>query len=49
MIYVFVCSFSGQSMVVYNPGERMSAKKAMLHLYFEDLDIDSLPAALAGY
>ena len=30
-------------MVVYNPGKRLSAKKALDHPYFDDLDKSTLP------
>lgn len=32
-------------MLVYNPGKRMSAKTALKHPYFDDLDKSTLPAA----
>ena len=35
-------------MLLYNPGERMSAKAALLHPYFDDLDKTTLPAATVG-
>ena len=31
-------------MLIYNPGKRLSVKKALLHPYFDDLDKESLPA-----
>jgi len=33
-----------ESMLVYDPSKRISAKKALLHPYFDDLDKMSLPA-----
>ena len=33
-----------ESMLVYDPAKRISAKKALLHPYFDDLDKNSLPA-----
>ena len=38
------CVFS-QKMLVYNPAKRISAKSAMKHCYFDDLDKTTLPAA----
>ena len=35
-------------MLLYNPGDRMSAKASLLHPYFDDLDKTTLPAATAG-
>jgi serine/threonine protein kinase len=32
-------------MAVYNPGKRLSAKKALDHPYFNDLDKSSLPCS----
>ena len=32
-------------MLIYNPGKRMSAKVAMKHPYFDDLDKSTLPAS----
>ena len=32
-------------MLIYNPGKRMSAKAAMQHPYFDDLDKSTLPAS----
>lgn len=34
-----------KSMLIYNPGDRLSARRAMSHPYFNDLDKSSLPAA----
>lgn len=36
-----------KSMLVYNPAHRLSAKAALSHSYFDDLDRSSLPAACA--
>lgn len=33
-----------QKMLIYNPGERLSAVQAMQHPYFSDLDKQTLPA-----
>ena len=33
-----------EQMLVYDPAKRISAKKALLHPYFDDLDKNSLPA-----
>merc|ERR1719318_7534 len=35
--------------VVYDPSKRISAKKALLHPYFEDLDKNTLPAKPGEY
>lgn len=32
-------------MLIYNPGKRLSAKSALKHSYFDDLDKTSMPAA----
>nr|CAD7458104.1 unnamed protein product [Timema tahoe] len=32
-----------QKMLIYDPVKRISAKAALIHPYFEDLDLDSLP------
>lgn len=37
-----------KQMLLYNPGDRMSAKASLLHPYFDDLDKTTLPAATAG-
>ena len=31
-------------MLVYDPSKRISAKRALLHPYFDDLDKNTLPA-----
>ena len=36
-------------MLVYDPSKRISAKKALLHPYFDDLDKNSLPAKPGEY
>lgn len=36
-------------MLVYDPAKRISAKKALLHPYFDDLDKTSLPAKPGEY
>ena len=33
-----------EQMLIYDPAKRISAKKAMLHPYFDDLDKTTLPA-----
>jgi len=33
-----------EKMLIYDPAERISAKKALLHPYFDDLDKNTLPA-----
>ena len=33
-----------EAMLIYDPSKRISAKKALLHPYFDDLDKNSLPA-----
>ena len=33
-----------EQMLVYDPSKRISAKKALLHPYFDDLDKNALPA-----
>ena len=38
-----------EAMLVYDPSKRISAKKALLHPYFEDLDKNSLPAKPGEY
>ena len=38
-----------ESMLVYDPAKRISAKKALLHPYFDDLDKNSLPAKPGEY
>jgi len=35
---------SKQKMLVYDPPQRISAVGALLHPYFADLDVDSLPS-----
>ena len=37
------------SMLVYDPAKRISAKKALLHPYFDNLDKNSLPAKPGEY
>ena len=32
-------------MLIYNPGKRVSAKAALQHPYFDDLDKSTLPAS----
>ena len=34
-----------QQMLIYNPGNRITAKAALRHKYFDDLDKSSLPAS----
>lgn len=34
-----------QQMLIYNPGKRLTAKSALKHPYFDDLDKSTLPAA----
>ena len=36
-------------MLVYDPSKRISAKRALLHPYFDDLDKKSLPAKPGQY
>ena len=38
-----------EQMLVYDPAKRISAKKALLHPYFDDLDKTSLPAKPGEY
>ena len=38
-----------ESMLVYDPAKRISAKKALLHPYFDDLDKNTLPAKPGEY
>jgi len=38
-----------EAMLVYDPSKRISAKKALLHPYFDDLDKNSLPAKPGEY
>jgi len=38
-----------KQMLVYDPSKRISAKKALLHPYFDDLDKNSLPAKPGEY
>ena len=38
-----------EQMLVYDPAKRISAKKALLHPYFDDLDKNSLPAKPGEY
>ena len=33
-----------EKMLIYDPAKRISAKKALLHPYFDDLDKNTLPA-----
>lgn len=47
LIYLF-CScikFLLQEMLIYNPGDRISAQEALEHEYFADFDSKSLPAS----
>jgi serine/threonine protein kinase len=37
-----------QKMLLFNPGDRISAKASLLHPYFDDLDKTTLPAATGG-
>ncbi len=37
-----------QKMLLFNPGDRISAKASLLHPYFDDLDKTTLPAAKGG-
>ncbi len=37
------------AMLVYNPAKRISAKMALKHSYFDDLDKNSLPAKPGEY
>ncbi|VDP08687.1 unnamed protein product [Soboliphyme baturini] len=34
-----------QAMLIYDPAKRISAKRALQHIYFDDLDKDALPSA----
>ena len=36
-----------QAMLIYDPHKRISAKAALKHPYFHDLDKSSLPSAMA--
>lgn len=36
-------------MLVYDPSKRISAKRALLHPYFDDLDKKALPAKPGQY
>ena len=36
-------------MLIYDPSKRISARKALLHPYFDDLDKMSLPAKPGAY
>ena len=38
-----------EAMLIYDPSKRISAKKALLHPYFDDLDKNSLPAKPGEY
>jgi len=38
-----------QKCLAYNPSERISAKKALEHPYFNDLDKNALPAKPGEY
>ena len=38
-----------EQMLIYDPAKRISAKKALLHPYFDDLDKTSLPAKPGEY
>jgi serine/threonine protein kinase len=38
-----------KEMLIYDPSKRISAKKALLHPYFNDLDKNSLPAKPGEY
>ena len=38
-----------EAMLIYDPAKRISAKKALLHPYFDDLDKNSLPAKPGEY
>ena len=38
-----------EKMLIYDPAERISAKKAILHPYFDDLDKTTLPAKPGEY
>ena len=38
-----------EAMLIYDPAKRISAKKAMLHPYFDDLDKNTLPAKPGEY
>ena len=38
-----------EQMLVYDPSKRISAKKALLHPYFDDLDKTALPARPGEY
>jgi hypothetical protein len=40
-LIVLICL---QKMLIYCPSNRMSAKEAVKHKYFDDLDKDTLPA-----
>ena len=45
LISLLRCLLFLQQMLVYNPGKRMTAKAALRHPYFDDLDKSSLPAS----
>ena len=38
-----------EQMLIYDPAKRISAKKAILHPYFDDLDKTTLPAKPGEY
>ena len=38
--------FIFQEMLIYDPAERISAKKALNHVYFANLDKSALPASI---
>ena len=38
-----------EQMLIYDPAKRISAKKALLHPYFDDLDKTTLPAKPGEY
>ena len=38
-----------EKMLIYDPAKRISAKKALLHPYFDDLDKTTLPAKPGEY
>lgn len=38
-----------EQMLIYDPAKRISARKALLHSYFDDLDKMSLPAKPGEY
>lgn len=43
---LFLPSFlSLQEMLIYNPAKRISAKQALKHPYFDDLDKSTLPSS----